>query len=72
MAYLHCQTQIQVPTRIRIPNLMATLYYVEYVHIARTQILIPFWIWISNHYCAHFWTDIRTRIGIRVRVRQCK
>ena len=34
MSYLHCRTRIQVPTRIRIPNPMATLYYAEHVHIA--------------------------------------
>ena len=32
MASLHCRTRIQVP--IHIPNLMATLYNAEHVHIA--------------------------------------
>ena len=40
MAYLHCRRW----TRIWIPNLMATLYYTETVHIAQTQtqITIPY------------------------------
>ena len=41
LAYLHCRARIQVLTRIRIPNLMYTLYYAKYVHIAQTQIWIP-------------------------------
>ena len=34
-------TRIRVRTRTRIPNLMATLYYAERVHIAQTQARIP-------------------------------
>ena len=37
MAQLHYQTRIQVRTRIRIPNPMATLYCAEHVHIAQTR-----------------------------------
>ena len=35
MGHLHCRR------RTRIPNLMATLYYGEHVHIAQTQTQIP-------------------------------
>ena len=35
MAHLQCQTRIQIP------NPMATLYYVEHVHIAQTRARIP-------------------------------
>ena len=41
MAYLHCWTRTQKPTRIRIPNSMVTLCDAEYVHIAQTQIRMP-------------------------------
>ena len=54
MANLHCWTWIQVPTPIRIPNPIATLYYAEHVHIAQTQIQIPFKTWILNCNCTHF------------------
>ena len=54
MAYLHCRTRIQVPTRIRIPNPMATLYYAGHIHIAWTRIWIPIETRIPNHYCTHF------------------
>ena len=50
MAYLHCWTRIRVVTKIRFPNLMATLYYAEHVQIVWSQIhlypqslLYPFW-----------------------------
>ena len=69
MAYLHCWTWIQVLTGIRIPILMATLYYAEYVHITQAQIRITIWTQILNRFCTHFGMDIHTRIGIRVRVR---
>ena len=36
MAYLHSRTLILVPTRIQIPNPMATFYYVDHVNIAGT------------------------------------
>ena len=41
MAHLHCRRRTQVQTRIRIPNLMATLYYAGHVHIAHSQTQIP-------------------------------
>ena len=40
MAFLHLPDKDSVPTQIHIPNLVATLYYAEHVHIAQT------WIWI--------------------------
>ena len=70
MAYLHCWTWIQVPTPIRIPNPMATLYYAEHDHIAWTLIQIP--IQSPNTTVPIFRTDICTRIGIPVRVWQCE
>ena len=50
MAHFHCQTRIQIRTRI--PNPMATGYYAAHVSIARTQtqIQIPF----PNGYCTNF------------------
>ena len=42
MAHLHCRKRTRVRTRIRIPNLMATLYYAEHVHIAQTQDSDPY------------------------------
>ena len=36
-----CWRWTPVQTRIRIPNLMATLHYAERVHIAQTRTLIP-------------------------------
>ena len=44
MTYLHCQRRTRVQTLVQIPNPMATLYYVEHVHIAqpRTQIPTPY------------------------------
>ena len=48
MAYLHCRTRIQILTRIQIPNLTATLYYVQHIHIEQTWIHPnSFWGWIS-------------------------
>ena len=41
MAHLHLRRRTQVRTRIWIPNLIATLYYAEHVHIAQTQTYIP-------------------------------
>ena len=55
MAYLYCRTQIQVPTQIRIPNQVATLYYAEHVHIAQRWIQIRIQTQIPNCYCTHFW-----------------
>ena len=40
MACLHCWRRTRVPTRIRIPNLMATLYCTETVPIAQIKTLI--------------------------------
>ena len=37
VAYLHWWTWIQVPTRIPIPNPMATLYYAEHFHVVRNR-----------------------------------
>ena len=53
-------------TRIRIPNLMAALHYVERVNIAQTQTRIP-----THDLCVaqeYSWVWICTR----VRLRQCK
>ena len=36
MAHLHCRR----PTQIQVPNPIATLYYAEHVHIAKTRTLI--------------------------------
>ena len=71
MAYLHYRTRNRIPTQIWTANLMATLYCMESGPIAETDSdsdldLNPY------HYCTYFRTDICTRIGIRVRVRQCK
>ena len=41
MTYLYFRTQTRVPTGIQIPNLIATLWYAEHVHVARNQIQIP-------------------------------
>ena len=41
MAHLYCRRRTRVWTQIQIPNLMATLYHAEHVHIARTQTWIP-------------------------------
>ena len=41
-AHLHCRKWTRVQTQIQIPNLMATLYYTEHVHIAQTQIPTPY------------------------------
>ena len=41
MAHLHCRRQTRVQIRTRTPNLMATLYYAEHVHIALTKTQIP-------------------------------
>ena len=49
MAHLHCRRRIRVPTRIRIPNLMATLYYSEHVHIAQTRTQIP-----TPYFCVRY------------------
>ena len=44
MAHLHFRRQTRVRTWTHIPNLMATLYYAEHVHIpqTRTQISTPY------------------------------
>ena len=42
MVYIHCRSQIQVPTRIRIPNPMSTLYYAVHVHVALDLDLDPY------------------------------
>ena len=34
---------------------MATLCYVEQVHIAWTQIQMPIQTQIAKHYCTHLW-----------------
>ena len=59
MAYLHCRTRTGIPSRIRTPNPMATLYCTETVQIAHTRtsysnpdmkyqlLLYPYWGWIS-------------------------
>ena len=70
MAYLHCPTLTQILTRIWTSNPMATLYNAEHVNIA--WIWIPIQTQIVNHYCTNFWDDIRTHIGIRLQIRQCK
>ena len=49
-SYLHCRTQNQIPTRIWLLNLMATLYYAEHVHVTQPRIQIP--IQSSD---PHFW-----------------
>ena len=41
MAHLHCRKRNRVQTRIQILNPMATLFYVEYDHIAQIQTQIP-------------------------------
>ena len=41
MAHLYCRTWIQILTRIRISNPMATLYCAEHVHIAQIWTRIP-------------------------------
>ena len=41
MTYLHCQRRTRVQTLVQIPNPMATLYYVEHVHIAQPRTQIP-------------------------------
>ena len=41
MAHLHGRRQTRVLTQIRIPKIMATLYYGEHVHIAQTRTRIP-------------------------------
>ena len=41
MAHLHCRRQTRIRTLIRIPNLVATLYCAEHVHIVQTQTRIP-------------------------------
>ena len=57
----------RIPTRFRSPNPMATLYCTEAVPIAWTRTRILIWITVPI-----FGMDIWTRIGIRVRVQQCK
>ena len=39
MAHLHCRTGIRVPTRIRIPNQMTTLYYAEHFTLHGLSVL---------------------------------
>ena len=67
---LHCRTWNQVPIQIQIPNPMGTLYYAQhcmdldldfYQHSDPQLLLDPF-----------LRLDIRTLIGIQVRVRQYK
>ena len=41
IAYLHCWRRTRVQTLIKIRNLMATLNYAEYAHIAQTQNQTP-------------------------------
>ena len=67
MTYLHCLTQTQIQTQIRTPNPMATLYCTETVPIAWSRITIQIQILIIT-----VTTDIHTRIGVRVRILQCK
>ena len=73
MAYLHCRKRTQITTRIQTPNLMDTWHCTETVQsvpVAWAQTWIRVQIWIPNHYRTYFWgTDVRTQIGIRVRVR---
>ena len=42
MAYFHCRTRIQIRTRTRIPNPMATWYYAEHVSTDSDSDLDPF------------------------------
>ena len=71
---LHCQTRIQVLTWDLDSKRNG------YIVLCRTcshrtdsiWIPIPIWTQIPNRGCTHFLTDTRSRIGIRVRVRQCK
>ena len=58
MAYLNSQIGIPILIPIRTSNQMATLYYVEHVHIAQTRISTLFL----------YRTGIRVRIRIRVRI----
>ena len=64
MAYLHSLIGIPILNPIRTSNQMATLYYVEHVHIAHTLTRI------STLFL--YRTGIRVRIRIRVRLLQCK
>ena len=50
---------------------MATLHCAEHVHIAETQTQILMQTWIPN-IVPTFGTQIRTQIGIGVRVWLCK
>ena len=38
MAHLHCQTWIQIPTRIQIPNQIPTLYYAQHFTLHRLEL----------------------------------
>ena len=67
MMILYHQTSHKIPW-FQIPNPTATLYYPEH---ARTR------MWILSGLDPQLplsivWDDIRTQIGIRVQVRQCK
>ena len=52
-AYLHCRTQTQIPTQIRTPNSIATLYCTETVSIAQTA--TDNLIWFLDRYGTHYW-----------------
>ena len=41
LTHLQCQRWIRMQTCIQIPNLMATLYYAQHIHIAQTLTQIP-------------------------------
>ena len=64
MVHLLCRRQTRVQTQIRIPNLMATLYSAEYVHIAQTLTRIPTPVSVQDRNSSPSHT--------LVRLRQCK
>ena len=55
MAYLRLPDTDSVPIKIQNPNMMATLYCAEHIHIAQTWIWMPIWTEISNWYSTLFW-----------------
>ena len=55
MAHLHCQTQSRLPTRIFTQNLMATLYDIGTISVARTWTQILIWIRMPDRFCTHSW-----------------
>ena len=57
MAFVQCRTRIRIPTRMRTPNPMATLYCTETVPFAWTQAQFLIQILIPDHYCTHFWDE---------------